>query len=330
MKRSRSLLRWTLATALWGAAAPLALADPDADANVAALLARWAGVYDLTEQIFFDAAPELTRPPGTQIRLQVAVTPVVIPWLAPQVLYLEERPFDEPGSPRRQVLLSLTPGQQPGTVRVQQYTFRRPGSWLGLQQRPAAIRRLTVADIEAHPGCDLLLVREAGQFRGGTLTRSCRDRISGQYIEYQLLLGDDLYWYRQRTLALADDELRREVAGYTLVDVENARLFTCEIRWRATPSAAMLTLLTLDLHDQGGRGNFVTPDLQHWRITLFGRDWPFANGLDALQLVLEGREPPQTLASSWTSRPGRALALEYDKLSVHCAPVVAESDDVPA
>lgn len=300
------------------------------DADVLALASRWAGVHDLTEQVSFDATPELTHPPGTQIRLQVAVTPVVVPWLAPQVLYLEELPFDEPGSPRRQILLSLTPGQQPGTVRVQQYTLRRPSAWLGLARRPQAIARLTVSDITAHPGCDLLLVREADQFRGGTLTRSCRDRTKDQYIDYQLLLSDELYWYRQRTLALPDDALRREVAGFTMVDVENARLFTCQVAWRATPGAASRQLLTLDLHDQGGRGSFTTPDEQRWRITLYGRNRPVADGLDVLQLVLESLPAAQPLANSWTASRGRAISLDYDKLSLNCAPVVPENDDVPS
>ncbi len=313
-------------------AAPVESSLPDSVApqsDVAALSRLWSGVSDLTEQVFFDSAPELTRPPGSQLRLQVQVTPVELPWLAPAVLYLEERPFDEPGAPRRQVLLGLTAGQQPGTVRVQQYTLQRPALWVDLANRPDALRRLTVADIDAHPGCDLQLVREAGQFRGGTLARACRDRAKDQYVDYQVLLGEDLYWYRQRTLALADDDLRREIAGFTMVDVENARLFTCQVRWRATAQAATL-LLSIDLHDQGGRGSFTTPDGRRWRVTLYGRDWPFANGLDALQLQLEGQQPDRELASSWTASPGRAITLDYDKLSLHCAPVLPETDDVPS
>lgn len=306
-------------------------AAPSAEeSDVAALSRVWSGVFDLTEQVFFDTAPELTRPPGSQLRLQVQVASVVLPWLAPTVLYLEERPFDEPGAPRRQVLLGLTAGQQPGTVRVQQYTLRRPSLWLDLAHRTEALQRLTVADIEAHPGCDLQLVREAGQFRGGTLARACRDRVKDQYVDYQLLLGDELYWYRQRTLALPDDDLRREIAGFTMIDVENARLFTCQVHWQPSADLAPTLLETIDLHDQGGRASFATPDGRRWRVTLYGRDWPFANGLDALQLSLEGQQPDQNLASSWTASPGRAITLDYDKLGLHCAPVLPETDDVPS
>lgn len=312
----------------WPAAG--AAADGAGESDVAELARLWSGVFDLTEQVFFDTAPELTRPPGSQMRLQVVVTPVVLPWLAPSVLYLEDRSFDGSGAPRRQVLLGLTTGQQPGTVRVQQYTLRRPALWLDLAHRPDALRRLTVADIEAHPGCDLLLVREADQFRGGTLARACRDRSRDQYVDYQLLLGDDLYWYRQRTLALADDDLRREIAGFTMIDVEDARLFTCQVSWSAAPQSAPVVLLNLDLHDQGGHGSFATPDGRQWRVTLYGRDWPFANGLDALQLELEGQQPDRNVARSWTASPGRAITLDYDKLKLRCAPVLPETDDLPS
>ena len=296
----RSLgLWWLAALATTLHAQTLHAQTPESD--VMALSRLWSGVFDLTEQVFFDATPQLIRPPGTQLRLQVQVAPVLLPWLAPAVLYLEERPFDDPGSPRRQVLLGVTAGQQPGTVRVQQYTLRRSAAWTDLAHRPEALSRLTVADIEAHPGCDLQLVREAEQFRGGTLARACRDSVPHQYIDYQLLLGDEIYWYRQRTLMLPDDDLRREIAGFTMIDVANARLFTCQVYWHSTEQGAALALQTLDLHDQGGRGGFSTPDARHWRVTLYGRDWPFANGLDALQLVLEGAQPERAVASSWTA-----------------------------
>lgn len=309
---------------------PVAGADASAESDVIALAHAWSGVFDVTEQMFFDTTPELTRPPGSQLRLQVQVAQVELPWLSPTVLYLEERPFDAAGVPQRQVLLGLTTGQQPGTVRVQQYTFAQPAQWVGLAQRPQTLARLTTADVVAHPGCDLQLLREAGQFRGGTLARACRNGATGQYVDYQLLLGDELYWYRQRMFTLRGDELRQEIAGFTLIDVENARLFTCLVSWRAAPDAVPQTLLTLDLHDQAGRGRFATPDGRRWRITLYGHGGSFANGVNALRLELQNEPLEHTLASSWTASAGRAIALDYEQLSVRCAPILPESDELPS
>ncbi len=311
---------------------PPTRAAPPADAastDVAALVARWAGDYDLTEQLFFDAAPTLDRPLGAQQRLQLVVTPIEVPWLAAQVLYLEEFLYDDPSVPRRQVILRLTAGQQTGTVRAQQYTLRRPARWRALARRPDLAAQLTAADVDAHPGCDLLMVREAEQFRGRTLGRACRDGGKHQYVEYELLLGEDLYWYRQRVLGLPGGELQRELAGFTLIDVDNARLFSCVVVWHESADLAR-QLLTLDLHDQGGHGNFTTPDGRRWRITLYGHDWSFADGRDALQLVLAGLPPNPSLARSWTASAERVIALDVDRLSLQCAPIVPERDDVAA
>ncbi len=49
-----------------------------------------------------------------------------------------------------------------------------------------------------------------------------------------MVIGESLFWYRKRTLTVANDDLVEEVAGFPYVDLDEARLFTCSITWAVT------------------------------------------------------------------------------------------------
>ena len=95
---------------------------------------------------------------------------------------------------------------------------------------PAA---LTPADIESVTGCDIFLKREGAQFRGGTQERKCleTDGSEKRWLDYRVVIGDGLFWYRKRHLTLPDDELAEEIAGFPHADLDEARLFSCGISW---------------------------------------------------------------------------------------------------
>ncbi len=87
--------------------------------------------------------------------------------------------------------------------------------------------------MESVEGCDILLKREGDQFRGGTRERKCLEHGARepQWIDYRVVIGEGMFWYRKRTLTMADDELTEEIAGFPHVDFDQARLFTCGISW---------------------------------------------------------------------------------------------------
>ena len=94
--------------------------------------------------------------------------------------------------------------------------------------------------MESVEGCDILLKREGGQFRGGTRERKCLEHGSRepQWIDYRVVIGEGMFWYRKRTLTLAGDELDEEIAGFPHVDLDEARLFTCGISWAPSKDKA--------------------------------------------------------------------------------------------
>ena len=281
-------------------------------------------MYDMSEELIIGAAQDSPLAPLTeQTRVQINVRRIQLPWLGTHVLYVEEYPYDEPFELRRRVLLTIEPDvAADGTLHVRQFT-RKADS-----ENPAT---LTAADVESVAGCDLYLKREGGQFRGGTRGRACLDTDTAQkrWLDYRVVIGDGLFWYRKRQLALATDELAEEIAGFPHVDLDEARLFSCGISWAAQAEKGKRKVIdSVDLHDRGGRARFRTPDGRELQLELHGRDWPLSEGRESLVLILSGaRADSETIASSWTSLNAARVGIDIGWLAIDCAPVVSETGE---
>ncbi len=285
------------------------------------LIRLWSGLHDVSEELIArraDAAPLV--PLVEQQRVQIDVRRIPLPWLGTHVLYVEEYPYDEPFELRRRVLLSIDEPRE-GTIRVRQFT-RKPNA-----SNPA---KLTPEDVESMPGCDLYLRRDGLQFRGGTSGRSCLEGGAHEprWIDYRVVIGEGLFWYRTRRLTVEDNELVEEIAGFPHVDLDEARLFSCGISWMAPGSKGpRKPLANIDLHDRGGRARFRTPDGRELRLELHGREWPLSEGRESLVLILQDDRAEEPLASSWTSLGAARVNIDIGWLAVDCAPVVSETGE---
>ncbi len=296
-----------------------------------ALSELWTGMYDMSEELIIGAAQDSPLAPLTeQTRVQINVRRIPLPWLGTHVLYVEEYPYDEPFELRRRVLLSIEPDvAADGTLHLRQFT-RKADS--------ANPMTLTAADVESVAGCDLYLKREGGQFRGGTRGRGCLDSVTAEkrWLDYRVVIGDGLFWYRKRQLALANDELAEEIAGFPHVDLDEARLFSCGISWADQKQkekdpknkGKRVAIDSVDLHDRGGRARFRTPDGRELQLELHGRDWPLSEGRESLVLILtSARADNETIASSWTSLNAARVGIDIGWLAIDCAPVVSETGE---
>jgi len=304
-----------------------------AEGDVMALEHAWSRVRDSSEQVVMNVDRDAALWPETsERRVRTVVAPVNVAWLGTQVLYLEEFIEDDPQQPRRQLLLQLQPAPDtPHAVRVHLYTFADPTRWTHLNNRPPLVAALTQRDITASVGCDLLLTRAGDQFRGGTVGRHCVDAASGssRYLDYQLVIGEELYWYRRRLLRQSDGELQQEVIGFNRFEPNEARLYACRIAWSSTGKARDLRpFATLDLYEAGGHGRFVTPDGRTFELTLHGRDWPFAVDRDALLLLLQEQGADSPLATAWAQMDEQQISLGLDWLEVRCGSMTPDSDEL--
>jgi hypothetical protein len=287
------------------------------------LIQLWAGMYDISEKLVAGSEVDAPLAPlREQQRVQVNVRRIALPWLGSHVLYVEEFPSDQPFEPRRRVLLSLESGRAPdGALRIRQFTRRAEAANAAVQ---------SAEDLESDPGCDLYLKREGGQFRGGTRGRKCLDRAGAEprWLDYRLVIGEGLFWYRQRMLLVADNELSEEIAGFPHMDFDEARLFSCGVSWAPPKSRERRRPLDgVDLHDRGGRARFKTPDGREWQLELHGRDWPLSEGRESLVLTLTDPASDETVGSSWTALGAARVGLDLGWLAIDCAPVVSETGE---
>jgi hypothetical protein len=301
--------------------------------DVTALEHLWSGVRDSSEQLVMSADPQdAVWPQASERRVRTIVGAVAVPWLGSHILYLEEFLEDDPEHPRRQVLLQLEPAQDGGrAVHVHLFTFANPRQWTHLNYRPKLAAELVWRDVASSAGCDFTLTRAGDQFRGGTRGDRCLDDSSGtpRYLDYQLVISEDLYWYRRRAFRESDGQLQQEVIGFNRFEPNEARLYACRIAWSASGAARELKpLVNLELYEAGGHGHFVTPDGRSFQLTLHGRDWPFAVDRDALLLLLqeEGRDTP--FATAWAQMDAQQIALRLGWLEVRCGSLAPDSDEL--
>jgi hypothetical protein len=302
--------------------APAGQPAPSAD-DRDALAELWTGTYDISEELVAgedDTSP--LAPLVEQQRVQINIRRITLPWLGSHVLYVEDSPYEEPFELRRRVLLVLEPPERDGTIRARQYTRKAEAANSG---------SLRAGDLESIAGCDLFLKREGGQFRGGTRGRACieHDPSGTRWVDYRVILGDGLFWYRKRRLTLPKDDLVEELAGFPHVELEEARLFSCGISWAAAGGHASRKALSgVDLHDRGGRARFRTPDGRELTLELHGRDWPLSEGRESLVLILsDGKTDSEPIASSWTSLGAARVGIDIGWLAIDCAPMVSETGE---
>ncbi len=301
--------------------------------DVDALQKLWTGVHDSTEEVYISSDPNAPAwGEGSERRVRTEVEPVALPWLGQHVLYLEEFLHDDPESMRRQLLLDLQPAEPPATgVHVRLYSFKEPRSWIHLNRRPKLLSNLHRTDVVKAEGCDLMLKEEGGQFSGGTVGRGCIDVQDGgrRYVEYQLVIGEDLYWYRRRVLLRRGNDLLEEVFGFNFFELNDARLFACRVDWSSSGRQSDLRpLVRLELHDQGGRAHFATPDGRRFELTLHSQDWPYMTDRDALILLLQDPVQNVPLASAWAEIDSDNIAINLGWLRVRCGSMVSNTDEV--
>lgn len=311
--------------------AALVTAGLSGGSDVATLERMWPGIRDSSEQVFVGSdASVSTWGEGSERRVRTSVAAVNLPWLGPHVLYLEEFLHDDPEDIRRQLLLQLEPADPPAVgVHVRVFTFRNPRHWIQLNRRPRRLARLSPTQIVEASGCDLVLKREGDQFVGGTVGRGCVEAREKprRYVDYQLVIGQDLYWYRRRVLLTAGDDLQEEVFGFNWFELNEARLFTCRVDWSSTGRISDLRpLLKLDLHDQGGRGRFETPDGRKLELALHSQDWPFMADRDALILLVQDQDENAPLASAWSQIDSDEISIDLGWLKVRCGSIVPDTD----
>ena len=222
------VLSCLFATAIGGALA--SAATPDPQVMIGEIATRWVGAFDNHRQVEISlargepAAPELTRE-----RREMQVHRIDAPQIGRTVLFYEEFRATQPGSAHRQRVVSLVFDAQQQRVRAEQWFFKAGPTYDRKPIDVASVARMTPADFQRQPDCDLYFSYEEklGRYRGGMLPRACayQHEVDGQvYADFEMLLYPDQLWYRDRSIRVGNGTVRGEIDGFSwlLFDRANA------------------------------------------------------------------------------------------------------------
>ncbi len=134
-------------------------------------------VYRLLEGRF-DSADQARSSPGYE-SLQIVACPADAPSLGPRVLYVEQARTGAPGSPARQRVLVIEPGEPLESAAVSRvFELAVPGSSIGacgLPVRP----RFSREELVERVGCTVALHADGKVWRGATSGRGCPSTREG-------------------------------------------------------------------------------------------------------------------------------------------------------
>ncbi len=213
-----------------GSASTAAEIGSDPQQMIKEIAQRWVGSYDNHAQVRSnlerggDSGPELTRE-----RREMRVVQLDAPQLGETVLYFEEFRESQPGTAHRQRVVSLVYDAKQRQVRAEQLFFRAGPTYDRKPLAPAAVAKMPPQDFQRQPTCDLYFTWEEAntRYRGAMLPRTCvyEHEVDGWvYAEFEMLLGPQELWYRDRSVRVLNGTTRGEIDGFSWLLFTRSRL----------------------------------------------------------------------------------------------------------
>lgn len=222
MPRSHSIVKSISLTAMIFAGAGATADDHDNSlkAHVAEIMEWWDGDYNNDEQL---AALEALNKPvwredgsgeGGHIEVTSHYRPVDLPAFGPNVIYVEETKHGDPNNIFRQRIYTLTPDEEIGKVRVKLWYFKDKEKYVGAWKDMTRVASLTPEDMfPLQDECDLLAEKQGKKYHMPMPERDC---VFGErYFSYQVLLGPDSFWFRDKIVNLKDETQVESAGAYT-------------------------------------------------------------------------------------------------------------------
>lgn len=254
----RAILTAMLLMAVAGPAA--AHTKQDLNSQLKLLMQWWPGDYDNNEQIVRQSGGGLDAPTSAPFyRIHTVYKRVDLPALGPNVLSVREWKNNNPADVVRVRLYSLSIDEKAKAIRVKVHMPRDEKAAL-----PADDAALAGVMRPARDECDLYLNWIGGQFQGGFKDRACTAENGREWFQYQVMVGPDFTWWRDRRLASRDGKVTWENApgsDYAWFEQTKARWMKCEVQEdREGIMRNTKKIADIRLHDQGGEADIAWPD----------------------------------------------------------------------
>ncbi len=286
------------------------------------LVSIWPGDYDNREQLAFDASVgKKDMDSGGHLRVHAQIRRVDVPALGEHVLYVEEYKNNDPSSIFRQRLYILSADEAEKAIRLKLMFLKDGKSILGAHDDPELLAGLTSDAVSSLEGCDVFIRRDGDWLAGGMKHKTCLFGQGAQrrYSDYQLRVTQGQYWFRDRILNAATDEVIEQVAEFSWHQLERARWFSCMIDFpKPSGGAPTVTHHYVNMHDQGGTFPFTHPDGRDMVLTM-RNNWSYGMQRETFVIVVQqGDETGPTLVYAWGNPGADRIGVNPGYLRVQC------------
>ncbi|MFK7954673.1 MAG: CpcT/CpeT family chromophore lyase [Lysobacterales bacterium] len=199
---------------------PLSSAD-----HLARVLGWWPGDYNNDRQlaVLTKAGKPIWREDGSGKPGHIEVTShyreVNLPQFGSHVLYVEETKHGDPKLMFRQRIYTFDIDPQSDDITVKLWNFKDKQGYVGAYQDLSMIADLQPSEMSPLPDqCDLTIRQQADRYHMTMPAKACA--FGGRYFDYQVLLGPDTFWFRDRIVDLETDEVRESAGGFTYHELD--------------------------------------------------------------------------------------------------------------
>lgn len=140
--------------------------------------------------------------------------PIDLPAFGDYVLYVEETKHGDPNNIFRQRIYTLRVDEKTNDVRVKLWYFNDKEKYVGAWRDMSRLSDLTPDMMFPLPDeCDLIAQKQADKYHMPMAEKAC---IFGEnYFSYQVVLGRDSFWFRDRISRISDDKIISEAGNYS-------------------------------------------------------------------------------------------------------------------
>lgn len=221
------------APASHAASEPMAVesAGSDAPATLAAdieeIMTWWNGDYDNARQV--EALRAAGKPiwgaddsgEGGHIEVTSHYRPVDLPAFGEHVIYVEETKHGDPNNLFRQRIYTLAIDESIDAIRVTLWNFKDKEAYRGAWRDLDLIADLSPDELSPLPDtCDLIVSKVDG---GAAYHMPMKDRdcaFGDRYFNYQVRLGADSFWFRDKIVLLENDEIVAAAGDFTYHELD--------------------------------------------------------------------------------------------------------------
>lgn len=193
--------------------------------QLATIMSWWNGDYNNDAQI---ARLEAEGRPvwraddsgkGGHIEVTSHYRPVALPAFGEHVIYVEETKYGDPTAMFRQRVYTLSVDDELQQVRVKLWNFKDKEKYVGAWKDLSMLDKLMPEEMSPLPDkCDLYVSPQDDRFHMPMRDRDCA--FGDRYFSYQVLLGADSFWFRDKIVRLEDEEVLSISGEYTYHELD--------------------------------------------------------------------------------------------------------------